>query len=156
MRCFGLLAAAWIVGGGWASASGAADAPASPALVLFDGRTLAGWHVIGCEAIVENGTIHLKSGNGVVRTDSRYTEFVLELDWKALKAEAWDSGIYFRCELPSGSRPWPKQYQVNLRQGMEGNVQELPGASSTGLVKTGDWNHFKLTVLGTRGIGDQR
>jgi hypothetical protein len=32
---------------------------------------------------------------------------------------------------------------------MEGNV-DLQGATSTGLVKPGEWNHFKLTVVGTK------
>ena len=34
---------------------------------LFDGKSLRGWHVTGCEAVVENGAILLKSGNGLVR-----------------------------------------------------------------------------------------
>lgn len=32
---------------------------------------------------------------------------------------------------------------------MEGNVNELNSARSEGLTKPGDWNHFKLTVVGT-------
>ncbi|MFH1267268.1 MAG: family 16 glycoside hydrolase, partial [Planctomycetota bacterium] len=45
--------------------------------------------------------------------------------------------------------PWPKRYQANLRKGMEGNVGGLEGAKSEGLTKPGDWNHFKLSVVGT-------
>ena len=33
---------------------------------------------------------------------------------------------------------------------MEGNVDELKGAKSQGLTKAGEWNHFKLTVVGTK------
>jgi len=33
---------------------------------------------------------------------------------------------------------------------MEGNVEELKEARSTGLTKPGDWNHFKLTAEGTK------
>lgn len=117
---------------------------------LFNGEDLSGWHVTRCEAVVENGSLLLKSGNGFVRTDHRYRDFVLELDWKARKSELWDSGIYFRSELPGEKgRPWPTLYQVNLAQGLEGNVKDLTGASSTGLVRAGDWNHFKLTVIGS-------
>ncbi|NLY01419.1 MAG: DUF1080 domain-containing protein [Rhodopirellula sp.] len=115
---------------------------------LFDGQSLAGWQVTGCEVKVEDEAILLVSGNGLVRTDKQYGDFILELEWKALRTEMWDSGIFFRCELPSQQRPWPKDYQVNLRKGMEGNVQNLQGAASEGLVKSGEWNHFKLTVLG--------
>ena len=116
---------------------------------LFDGKSLAGWQVTGCEAKVQDGAIFLAAGNGLVHTERQFGDFVLELDWKALHPEMWDSGIFFRCELPPpAGRPWPKDYQVNLRKGMEGNVQNLPGASSEGLVKPGEWNHFKLTVIG--------
>ena len=50
--------------------------------------------------------------------------------------------------MPEG-RPWPARYQVNLRQGMEGNVGALQEARSEGLMKIGQWNQFKLTVQGT-------
>jgi len=115
---------------------------------LFNGKDLSGWHVTRCEAGVEDGALVLQNGNGFVRSDHRYKDFVLELDWKSRQAEKWDSGIYFRSELPGPTgRAWPTLYQVNLAQGMEGNVKDL-NASSTGLIKPGEWNHFKLTVVG--------
>lgn len=122
------------------------------ATTLFNGSDLAGWHVTDCEAAVEDGSLVLKSGNGLVRADHRYGDFVLELDWRARKAEAWDSGIFFRSELPAdrAKRPWPVRYQCNLAQGKEGNVGGLAGAESSGLIKVGEWNHFKLTVVGDR------
>jgi len=116
---------------------------------LFDGKTLAGWHVTGCEAAVKDGAIAIESGNGLLRTDARYSDFVLELDWKALKPDHWDSGIYFRCDPPPKGRPWPTRYQANLRKGLEGNVDGLDKAVSQGLCKPGEWNRFKLTVIGT-------
>lgn len=116
---------------------------------LFDGRTLDGWIVTGCEAVVEDGCILLRDGNGLVRADHCYADFILELEWKALKPEGWDSGIYFRCPLPPKNAPWPKEYQVNLRQGMEGNVAGLEGAESKGLAVPGEWNRFRLAVRGT-------
>ena len=33
---------------------------------------------------------------------------------------------------------------------MEGNVGGLAGATSTGLIKPGEWNRFQLTVRGTK------
>jgi len=127
-----------------------ADEPTGASYSLFDGETLNGWHVSGCEAEVDDGTIFLKSGNGLLRTDHRYTDFVLELDWLALDDQKWDSGIYFRCKLPEEGRPWPKRYQANLLKGQEGNVGGIKGATSKGLVKDGEWNRFKLTVMGTK------
>ncbi len=127
----------------------AAEEKGGPWISLFDGKTLSGWQVTDCEAVVQDGAILLKSGNGLVRTNGTYQDFVLEIDWKALKADKWDSGIFFRCGVPPAGNPWPKTYQANLRKGLEGNVNELKAAHSEGLTKPGEWNHFKLTVRGT-------
>ncbi|MEX2118146.1 MAG: DUF1080 domain-containing protein [Pirellulales bacterium] len=117
---------------------------------LFNGENLDGWHVTGCEAAVADRLLVLQSGNGLVRTDHEYGDFVLELDWRAEKDADWDSGIFFRAALPEKGRPWPTRYQVNLLAGQEGNVKGLEGAQSTGLVKPGQWNHFKLKVVGSQ------
>ncbi len=117
---------------------------------LFNGRTLEGWHISNCEAVVENECLVLKSGNGLVRSDHRYGDFTLQLQWRARQEKDYDSGIYFRAELPMGPRPWPTRYQVNLLQGQEGNVTTVPAAKSMGLIKTGEWNQFKLTVIGSQ------
>ncbi len=117
---------------------------------LFNGKDLANWDVLGCEAEVQDGALLIKSGNGLVQTKEQFADFVLDVEWKALKADRWDSGIYFRyTEVPKG-RPWPPRYQANLAKGIEGNVAELKGASSKGLVKNGEWNRFVLTVQGTK------
>ena len=116
---------------------------------MFNGKDLTGWKVTGCEAVVQDGAILIKAGNGLVQAEGQFGDFVLELDWKALSADNWDSGIYFRYDSVPPNRPWPPRYQVNLRKGMEGNVDDLPGAKSKGLTKDGQWNHFKLTVQGT-------
>jgi hypothetical protein len=126
-----------------------ATEPAKP-VALFDGKTLDGWTVLGCEAEVQEGAILIKAGNGLVQTKEQYANYILEVDWKALKNERWDSGIYIRyTDVPKG-RPWPATYQVNLAQGDEGNLLGVPGGTSKGLVKDHDWNHFKLTVRGTK------
>lgn len=117
-------------------------------LSLFDGKTLDGWIVTGCKAAVEDGAIVLVEGDGLVRTHHRHENFVLELKWRARRTENWDSGIYFRAAAPAEGKPWPSRYQANLRQNLEGNVGGLSGATSTGLVKAGEWNQFKLTVIG--------
>ena len=136
-------------------AATAAEPAAAPAgggarVSLFDGKTLAGWDVLKCEAVVDNGEILLKSGNGLVQSQKKYGDFVLEFEWKPLKDDKWDSGVYFRYDGVPANRPWPKRYQANMRKGDEGNVDGLAGAKSTGLIKPGDWNSFKLTVRGTK------
>lgn len=117
---------------------------------LFDGKTLEGWTIITCEATVDDGDILLVAGNGLVQTEKKYGDYILEFEWKALRDDKWDSGVYFRYDTIPAGRPWPKQYQVNLLKGMEGNIGNLKEAQSEGLVKVGQWNKFKLTVQGTK------
>jgi hypothetical protein len=124
--------------------------PKDPRKAIFDGKSFSGWTVYMCEAAVDNGEILLQEGNGLVQTEQMYGDFILEFDWKALKDDAWDSGVYFRYDFIEEGYPWPKKYQVNLKKGLEGNVEKLENASSTGLFKEGEWNQFKLTVQGTK------
>lgn len=125
-----------------------ADDAASFRKSLFNGENLHGWHVTGCETQVDDGKLIITGGDGFVRTDHQYRDFVLELSWKPLRDEKWDSGIYIRCDLPPEGRPWPKQYQINLLEGDEGNLIGFPNGRSKGLVKAGEWNQMKLTVIG--------
>lgn len=137
---------------GTISAAAADDAKAPTArqrIALFDGKTLDGWEVLKCEAVVTNGNILIQGGNGLVQTRKKYGDFVLEYEWKSLKADQWDSGVYFRYDTVPPNKPWPARYQANLRKGEEGNVGGLKGATSQGLFKNGEWNSFKLTVRGT-------
>ena len=116
---------------------------------LFNGRDLDGWVVTGCKAGVENGALVLQEGDGLVRSEHDYGDFIFEVDWRARKGEAWDSGVYFRADLPAKGKAWPSRYQANLEQGKEGNVKNLRGAESSGLTKPGEWNHFRLRVVGS-------
>ena len=116
---------------------------------LFDGKSLKAWDVLQCEAVVDQGEILIKGGNGLVQTKKEYADFVIEYEWKALKDTDWDSGVYFRYDSVPAGKPWPPRYQANLRKGEEGNVSGLNGAKSQGLFKNGEWNAFKLTVRGT-------
>ena len=115
---------------------------------LFNGNNLDGWKIEnGCEVEVQEGMMLLKSGDGWIRTLNTYRDFQLHLEWKALKDSSYDAGIYLRTSV--GGTPYPKQgYQVNLREGQEGNTLRLKGATSQGLIKKGDWNVFDITVEG--------
>jgi hypothetical protein len=115
---------------------------------LFDGRTLEGWTIENdCEIGVEDGLIVLQSGNGWLRSDHTYKDFLLHVEWKAPAKAKYDAGVYVRTL--KGGKDFPKvSYQVNLLEGDEGNIRKLKGASSQGLVKPGDWNSFDITVVG--------
>lgn len=125
-----------------------AKSAASERVSLFNGQNLDGWEALKCEAKVDNGEILLLTGNGLLQTRKKYADFVLEFEWKALAQDKWDSGVYFRYDTVPSNEPWPPRYQVNLRKGMEGNVDGLAGASSKGMIKDGEWNRFTLTVKG--------
>lgn len=116
---------------------------------IFDGKSLDGWTVTGCKVEVHDGALLLKEGNGLVRTNEKYADFVLSWECKNVQAKDYDSGVYFRFDLPfPKGRAWPSKYQVNLKQGQEGNVQGVKGAESKGLFQPGEWNRFQLTVRG--------
>ncbi len=117
---------------------------------LFNGRDLESWVVTSCRAEVQDGVLVLVEGNGLVRSVHTYDDFELDLEWRARKEQAWDSGIYFRAGLPPEGRPWPARYQVNLAAGQEGAVRGFEGTARSDLVKPGQWNRFVLRVVGRR------
>ena len=142
-----------LVAMGWISLSSNlfAEEPSGFRRSLFDGETLNGWTIENdCDVDVIDGCIRLKSGHGWLRSDHRLRDFELHLEWKALKSSNYDAGIYIRSSLEG--KPFPKNgYQVNLLEGKEGNIGNLPGAASRGLAKpAGEWNVFDLRVEGEK------
>ncbi len=113
---------------------------------LFDGKTLNGWTAEnGAVAEVKDGAILLKAGDGWLRSDHRYGDFKLHLEWKALKAESYDAGIYLRASREG--KPFPKQgYQINLKENQEGTLIGIKGGKVSGLIKPGEWNTFDITA----------
>jgi hypothetical protein len=116
---------------------------------LFNGKDLTGWKVTECEVEVKpDGVLLLKSGEGWVRAEKVYGDFILSWECRNLKATDYDSGVHFRAELPQPPAHWPKKFQVNLKTGQEGNLTNVKEAASTGLYKPGEWNAFRLKVVG--------
>jgi hypothetical protein len=143
------MVAAWVVLGHQAVlASDAKAARPGQRVALFDGKDLDAWDVLKCEAVIDQGTILLKAGNGMVQTKKKYKNYIFELESMALKDDKWDSGIYFGYDSIPEGKPWPPRYQANLLKGDEGNVGGLKGAASKELCPDRGWNSFKLTVRG--------
>ncbi|GIW92087.1 MAG: hypothetical protein KatS3mg110_0128 [Pirellulaceae bacterium] len=113
-------------------------------------QQLTRWVVTNADVQCDGSVLTLQAGNGMVRSVHRYRDFVLELEYRPLRSERYDSGIFFRCELPPQGRPWPTRYQINLRDGDGGNLVGISEARGSHLVKRGDWNQIKLTVVGHR------
>jgi hypothetical protein len=129
----------------------AADAPAPEEkfVALFDGKTLDGWKVEKCEAEVKDGCIFLKAGNGWLHTEKQYGDFGLELEWKSVNKDFWDSGVYIRAEDRPEKADWPARNQINLRKDLLGAIKEIKEAPARPeLVKPGEWNQMRVTVIG--------
>lgn len=124
-----------------------AEEPKGTTVAVFDGQSLSGWQVSGCQAGIEDGVLVIEKGDGFVRADHLYRDFVLELSWKPRRSEKYDSGIYIRAPLPK-EKPWPGKHQINLKQGDEANLIGFKEGRSQGLVKPGEWNRMKVTVVG--------
>jgi hypothetical protein len=125
-----------------------AAAAAADAHVLFDGKSLDQFDVRTCTAVVQDGAILLKAGNGLVQTKKQYTDFTFRCEWETLESDRWDSGIYFRYTTIPKGRAWPDKYQVNLRKGMEGDLVGFKKAVNAVPVNLHGWNRFELTVKG--------
>lgn len=126
-----------------------AEEPVGFSKPLFDGVSLQGWSVENdCEVDVIDGCIRLKSGDGWLRSHHAYRDFELHVEWKALKPQGYDAGLYIRAAQEGKPGPKPS-HQINMLQGKEGNIGDLLGAQSTGLAKpAGEWNIFDVRVVG--------
>ena len=141
------LPAAWFASATPALADKTADCPeAGYTISLFNGENLYGWHAVDCEAHAAEGSLKLTKGSGIVRTDHRYGDFVLELKWQPVKGEG-SAGVVFGADLSQETKADAKRYVVSLKQGEEGAVAGLKGAKARpDLVKAGEWNTLRLTV----------
>ena len=149
-HCWLCVIASMILGAICSLATGEEPAATGFSYSLLKGDTFDGWIVTGCQAEVKEGVIRATSGEGMIRTENEYGDFILELEWRPLKESDFDSGIFFRAALPPEGKPWPQKYQVNLKQNDEGNVGPLKEARSKGLIKPGEWNQMQLTVIGDK------
>ena len=144
----------------------AQKAPASKAAawtMLFDGRTLKGWHnydtpgkpVVGWSA--ENGVLVRSGEGGDLTTDKPYANFELELEW--MVERGGNSGIIYRIDH-SGEKSYLSGPEMQIlddavhRDGK--NPLTSAGANYAlhpavpGLNKgPGVWNAVRLVVNGT-------
>ncbi len=149
MQCRGW----WIAGWSWLLVLPlmAAEPEAGVTTELLEGESLRHWVLEhGGEVDFVDGNLRLKAGDGWLRSQHEYRDFVFVVETKALQAEAYDAGIYIRSAKTGAPFPKPS-YQVNLLQGKEGNIGTLKGAASSGLAKpAGEWNKFEIRVVGSR------
>lgn len=119
---------------------------------LFDGKTTDGWtpraKVIQFEA--KNNELHLLSKTNVwVTTKIEMSDFEAELEVFLPAEPGFNSGLAFRCQ---GARGKPKGYQIEIDRKIPGGIYGigLGGwlSKEKGILKEGQWNHFRVIAQG--------
>ncbi|MCH1507732.1 MAG: sulfatase-like hydrolase/transferase [Akkermansiaceae bacterium] len=121
---------------------------------LFDGKSTKGWtpraKVEQFEA--KNGELYLMSKLNVwVTSDIQMSDFEAELEVMLPEYEGFNSGLAFRCQ---GAKGKPRGYQIEIDRKIPGGVYGigLGGwlGKEKGVLKEGEWNHFRVMAEGER------
>lgn len=121
-------------------------------VVLFDGKTTAGWTPRGkVESLVaKNGELHLRATRNVwIVSEVTMADFEAELEVLLPDERRFNSGFAFRC---SGAKGKPKGYQIEIDRQLPGGIYGigLGGwlSKKKGALKEGEWNHFRVKAKG--------
>jgi hypothetical protein len=139
---------------------------------LFNSKDLSGWVNVNCAPetwTVEKDMI-ICSGipTGVLRTNKQYENYILELEWRHLKAGG-NAGLFIHSDaLPAPGRPFTRSHEIQILDGTEtenytshGDIFSIHGASMTpyplhpnGWMRSlpvehrcheaGKWNHYRI------------
>jgi hypothetical protein len=123
------------------------DEAVSYRIPMQDAASLDRWSADGAEFVVEDGVLTLNSGTGFLRAHHRLTDFVLELKWRANSPEA-RGAVCFRSPWAEPGKVWPDRYRIQLRPGLEGDLEGTAASGKPGLIKPGQWNELRLRVVG--------
>lgn len=139
-------------------------------LALFNGEDLTGWVYFVADTdtppaeptfSVIDGLLHISGQpNGYIRTEQKYTDYTLLLEWRWTDGRA-DSGIYSR--LQEGDKVWPTGIQLQMRESdfgyffsgipLEGivperNYRKPPVCDGDPERPDGEWNDVKVVCEG--------
>ena len=130
---------------------GIAGEPDSTPAALFNGTNLDGWvQMNGGRFTATNGIIHLEGGQGWLRTQKEYGDFILTAEWRGMNTN-YNSGVFIRAPLTG--QPWaPDIWQINTKQTGIGEL--LAGSkkiirSVTKPIPPGEWGSFRIEARGT-------
>jgi hypothetical protein len=119
---------------------------------LFDGKTTEGWtpraKVETFEA--KDGELHLLSKTNVwVVSKVEMADLEAELEVLLPEYQGFNSGLAFRCQ---GAKGKPKGYQIEIDRKLPGGIYGigLGGwlSKKKGVLKEGQWNHFRVKAEG--------
>jgi hypothetical protein len=132
--------------------------PASETRALFDGKTLAGWSLVGGgEVVVENGELVGRGGDvkGFLVYERPLGDFVLELELK--NDSPGNSGIQVRSRQEKGLvfgyqievDPSERAWSGGLyEEGREWLVTLESDAYARTAFRSGEWNHYRIECAG--------
>ena len=133
---------------------------------LFDGKTLAGWSLVGGKGEgygVKDGVLYCaKGGGGKLLTDKEYSDFVLRFEFK-MPAEGSNNGLGIRApregdaayqgmelqiidEAAALSGKWGKLKDAQYHGSVYGVVAAKRGA----MKPAGEWNVQEVTAKGKK------
>lgn len=142
---------------GGVSAVGRAAGDAEAGFVpLFDGKSLAGWTVMGDPAgwQVIDGVIRSEAGKGGnwLRSNRTYSDFVLRLEWRV--SQNGNSGVFVRCK--ESGNPWETGHEVQITNEPRDDLHCTGSLYGTVAVNPrpdesfGKWHTFEIRCEGTR------
>ncbi len=148
-----ILAAGWLFGAaGFCCASEKVE---KGFVSLFDGKTLAGWHLEnGAKFVPEDGVLKHNEGRGWLRSEKEYGDFELRLEFRFLKPKQ-DGGVFLRSK--KDGRDWPeRKYEVQVEN--TARMASIFGSKfdlNVDLVKMvlkpdGEWNEYDIRAIGPR------
>ncbi len=128
------------------------NCPAEDFSTIFNGKNLENWtnmHGLKCRVDEKAGALLLADGVGWLRSDRRYSDFVLEFESQALRGN--DHGtLFFQAGLDGV--PWPKErYEISLKGQYPGKLMaggEVLANSNSNPITQGEWARWRLTVQG--------
>lgn len=129
---------------------------------LFDGKSLAGWEVIGKEKwAAENGSIQgvaLSKEYGYLQTAKSYKDFHLTLKFKC--EGKGNSGVFFHTQFKPGTPTVTEGMQVEIDcrimqhtggiYSQKRNWIVWPAPENETVVRSDDWNEYQIKVEGNR------
>ena len=130
---------------------------------LFDGKTLAGWQLVGGRGpgyIVENGTIVCpKDGGGNLYTKKQYSNFIFRFGFKM--EPGGNNGVGIRAPLTGDAAYQGMEIQILDHDHVQykgkikptqrhGSVYDVFPANGEALQPAGEWNEEEIRVDGSK------
>jgi hypothetical protein len=139
----------------FALASTAQEVDEAGFVPIFAGQDLAGWHAMGQQDWhAEDAILWTEGKGGWLRSDQRYADFVLRLEYRLSKGAV--SGIFLRS-TEQGDPTF-----TGLKIAILDDAGEMTDLHSTGAIygaviplyavgkKAGEWNQVEVTCVGRR------